>query len=112
MPYQQTIGELLMQVFAAGDEAPDSIPGLPVEWPHAETVAGWGGDRLNMYENGDQWIIDWQTAWDTQTDADEFDARVTGLTGSFDGTTRVVTTPLGVRLQIASDESLLNSLPS
>ena len=30
----------------------------------------------------------------------------------FDGASRVVTTPQGVRLIIASDETLLNSLPS
>jgi hypothetical protein len=112
MPYQQTLGELLMQVFAAGSETPSApIPGLAVDWPHAETVAGWGGDRLNMYENGDQWVIDWHTAWDTEADASEFAARANELTGMFDGPARVVTSGQNVRIEIASDESLLNSLP-
>jgi hypothetical protein len=114
MPYQQTMGELLMQVFAAGSETPaETIPGLPVTWPHAETAAGWGGDRLNMYEGPDgAWIIDWQTAWDTQADADEFAARLPDLQGQFDGPSRIVTTPEGVRLIVASDETVLNSMPN
>ncbi len=85
--YQQTMGELLMQVWAAGDESPaETIPGLPVEWPHAETVAGWGGDRLAMYEgpNG-AWLIEWETAWDTQADADEFSARLIDLQPTLQG---------------------------
>jgi hypothetical protein len=114
MTYQQTIGELLMQVFAAGSETPVvPIPGLATDWPHAETVAGWGGDRLNMYEGPDgAWIIDWQTAWDTQADADEFAARLPDLQGQFDGPSRIVTTPQGVRLIVASDETVLNSMPN
>ena len=60
LSYAQTMGELVMQVWAAGSEAPpDVIPGQPIAWPHADSVDGWGGDRLNMYEgpNG-AWIID------------------------------------------------------
>ncbi len=85
--YQQTLGELGIQIFATGGEDPDfSIPGLPVEWPHAEVAAGWGGDRLNMYENANgAWAIVWATAWDTQADADEFHARVNELALTFDG---------------------------
>ena len=75
--YEQTMGELLMQVWVAGEEAPiATIPGFPADWPHAETVAGWGGDRLVMYEGpADAWIVVWVSAWDTQADADEFAAR-------------------------------------
>ena len=48
------MGELLIQVLAAGgEEPPFSLPGLPVTWPHAEIAEGWGGDRLNMYEDAD-----------------------------------------------------------
>jgi hypothetical protein len=98
-----------MQVLAAGDEAPSQpIPGFPMTWPHAEAVGGWGGDRLNMYENGEQWIIDWQTAWDTQSDADEFATRVNELSTRFQGITRISTTPQGVRVQVGSDQSVLD----
>ncbi len=110
MTYQQTMGELLMQVFAAGDETPTSIPGIPVPWAHAETVAGWGGDRLNMYENGDQWIIDWQTAWDTQPDADEFSARVIELQPRLQGHLVVEpgSAPNGVRVLLATDVATMD----
>jgi len=110
LAYQQTFGELIMQVFVAGDETPpETFPGLPVEWPRAEVAAGWGGDRLNMYEgpNG-AWIIDWQTAWDTQADADEFEARVNELASTFGGPSQVSTTPLGVQVAIASDAQSLD----
>jgi hypothetical protein len=57
--YQQTMGELNTQVLMTGGELPPlRILGVPVDWPHAEAAAGWGGDKLNMYENGDQWLID------------------------------------------------------
>ncbi len=89
--YEQTMGELLIQVLATGgDEPPATLPGLPVEWPHAEAAAGWGGDRLNMYEHADgRWAIVWQTAWDTEADAAEFEARVNELAATFDGVASV-----------------------
>jgi len=113
LAYQQTMGELLMQVFAAGDDTPTgAIPGLPTDWQHAETVAGWGGDRLNMYENGDQWIIDWHTTWDSPIDAVEFETRVNDLMSRFGGPATVNGSNNDVRVIIASDENLLNALPS
>jgi len=113
LAYQQTMGELLMQVFAAGDETPpETFPGLPVEWPHAGAVDGWGGDRLNMYEGPDgAWIIDWHTAWDTETDQQEFAARVTELIPTFDGPARVDGGQTGVRVLIASRANIWNLLP-
>jgi len=110
--YQQVMGELNIQVLATGGEKPAvDIPGLPVQWPHSEVAAGWGGDKLNMYENGDQWLIDWQTVWDTQADADEFSRRMTDLQSTFQGTTQISSGSLTVRLVIASDSSLFAALP-
>ena len=105
MTYQQTMGELLMQVLAAGNESPpETIPGLPMTWPHAETVDNWGGDRLNMYEgpNGG-WVIDWHTAWDTETDATDFEARVQEIAPTFDGTTTVTRTGSDVVVRITPE---------
>ncbi len=112
--YQQTMGELNIQVLAAGGEKPAvDIPGLPAQWPHQEVAAGWGGDRLNMYEGpNDAWLIDWQTAWDTQADADEFAARMNELAPTFQGTMRLINGPQTVRVVLASDPSLLLALPS
>ena len=115
LPYQQTVGELILQVWAAGDESPpDTIPGLPVEWPHAETVAGWGGDRLNMYEGPTgAWIINWLTVWDTQADADEFASRVEELRDRLDGPVQIHAGGLSpeVCLIIGSDALTGNMLP-
>ena len=113
--YQQTMGELNIQVLATGGEKPAvDVPGLPAEWPHQEVAAGWGGDRLNMYEDAASgaWLIDWQTAWDTQGDADEFSARMTELQSTFGGTTQLISGPQTVRVVIASDASLFLALPS
>src|SRR3990172_3642218 len=41
----------------------------------AAAAAGWGGDRVTMYEGPDgAWLIVWSTAWDTPADAAEFAA--------------------------------------
>ncbi len=112
--YQQTMGELNIQVLATGGEKPPlDVPGLPAHWPHQEVAAGWGGDRLNMYENAASgaWLIDWQTAWDAQSDADEFAARMNELQSTFGGTTQISNGPQTVRLVIASDASLFSALP-
>ena len=62
------------------------IPGLPVDWPHAEAAAGWGGDRLNMYEHPDgRWAHRLADGLGQDADADEFEARVNELTTTFDG---------------------------
>ena len=65
-----------------------------------------------MYENGDQWLIDWQTAWDTQADADEFRARMNDLASTFQGSLRLIPGPQTVRFVLASDPSLFLDLPS
>jgi hypothetical protein len=110
--YQQTMGELNVQILATGGEQPPvNIPGLPVEWPHQEVAAGWGGDRLNMYEGPDgAWLIDWQTAWDSNGDAQEFAARMNELQSTFGGESRVVVNSEGVKVVIASDPALLPAI--
>ena len=78
----EAFGELNMQVFAAGGEQPSqALPGLPgVEWPHSEAAAGWGGDRISMWEGRDGgWVVAWISAWDSAADAEEFGARVNEL---------------------------------
>ena len=113
--YQQTMGELNIQVLATGGEKPPlDVPGLPAQWPHQEVAAGWGGDKLNMYDNASngQWLIDWQTAWDTQADADEFTARMNELVPTFQGSLRLIPGPQTVRFVLASDPSLFLALPS
>lgn len=109
-----TFGELNMQVFAAGDDRPaPTVPGLPAgEWPHAEVAAGWGGDRMYMWEGPDTaWAIGWMTAWDTPTDADEFVARAGALKSRFAGPVDISMIKPGVaQLLIASDADTLQRL--
>ena len=104
--YEQTMGELNIQVLAGGGEAPAvNIPGFPTDWPHQEIAAGWGGDRLRMYENTDgHWVIEWHTAWDSAQDQTEFEARMTELAGTFAGVSHVA----DGWVLIASDQATLN----
>lgn len=113
LSYEQTMGELIMQVWAAGDETPpETFPGLPVEWPHAEAAAGWGGDRLAMYEHPDgRWAIGWEIIWDSEADALEFRDRASELAPTIDPST--VVTDLGNSSTVivtASDVSIVNAL--
>jgi hypothetical protein len=87
--YEQTLGELGIQIIAAGGEVPEgALPGLPVDWPHADAAAGWDGDRLVMYESSDgHWRIEWTSAWDSAADAMEFKSRIDELSGTFTGVT-------------------------
>ena len=41
--------------------------------PNAWAADGWGGDRALTLDGPDgAWAVVWQTAWDSDTDADEF----------------------------------------
>lgn len=90
--YEQTFGELNAHIWLAGDEVPpETIPGLPVEYPFSEEAAGWGGDRLNMYEGPDDaWAIVWELAWDSTADMQEFTARAQALEPALDGVSMII----------------------
>lgn len=107
LAYQQTMGELGIQILATGGEEPDfAFPGLPVDWPHQEVAAGWAGDRLNMYENTDgRWLIVWETIWDTEVDQAEFHDRVWDVADTFDGFMTMYNPrgELNLRVEISSE---------
>jgi len=112
--HQQTMGELNMQAWVAGGEEPPlSIPGLPVPLPHTEVAAGWGGDRLHMYEHPDGgWAIAWLIAWDSEEDAIEFRERAGELAPTLPGTPTIFTS-VGdntTEFVAASDVSIVNAL--
>jgi hypothetical protein len=50
--------------------------------------AGWGNDRLRIYENGDRDGYVWKTVWDTERDAREFHEAYVGVLEA-NGATRV-----------------------
>lgn len=60
---EDTFGELQIRVLARRT--------LPRE--RADHVAdGWGGDRLRALARGEELVLVWMTAWDSQAEADEF----------------------------------------
>jgi hypothetical protein len=111
--YEQTMGELNLQVWVGGSEEPaPTFPGMPPEQPHADVAAGWGGDRLAMYESGtDGWAIAWEIAWDTAADAEAFLTRARELQDMLDGESTIM--PVGsdrVLLLVAHDQPTLDAL--
>jgi hypothetical protein len=72
--YEQTLGEMQTGVWVAdGRRALSLIPGLPAQLPRAGAAAGWGGDRLVSLDGPEgTWVTVWQTTWDSQGDAKEF----------------------------------------
>jgi hypothetical protein len=114
--YQQTMGELNISVWLAdGESPPMPIPGFEPELlPWQSAAAGWGGDRLHMYEDGDgAWAIVWLIAWDSAADADEFEAHVrgSGLLDALDGVADFDRSDDStLRLVIGSDQPVLDTL--
>lgn len=116
--YEQTMGELNTQIWLADGAEPvlPGLPGLPTEpEPWQEAAAGWGGDRLQMYENGaDDWAIVWQLAWDSPADGADFTANAEELLASIDGPAELVSVSRGgtpyVTLIAASEAATLDAL--
>jgi beta-lactam-binding protein with PASTA domain len=60
----RTMGELGIGIWLD-----DGADGAPNAW----AADGWGGDRVVTLDGPDgAWAVVWQTAWDSETDADEF----------------------------------------
>jgi hypothetical protein len=105
--YTQTLGELGERVLLANGGRERDV---------AAAADGWGGDRLVMVEGPDgAWAIVWQTAWDSDADAQEFEAAA-----NFDGVSGVHAVLPGVDITsaqnapvlvlIASDDATLSSV--
>ena len=60
------VGEFTLQVLLAGSGNDEAIA--------LEAAAGWGGDRYEVWANGDQTVLTWQSAWDSAADAEAFAA--------------------------------------
>jgi hypothetical protein len=54
----------------------------------ADPSAGWAGDALVPYHDGDRYGYVWRTTWDTAEDAGEFHAAYRDLLASHDATSR------------------------
>lgn len=66
---QDTLGEFLLASYLStyGDDTAEAVAAA------AEAAAGWGGDRLALWEHTDGGLVlAWRLAWDTEQDAVEF----------------------------------------
>lgn len=78
----------------------------------APAAEGWGGDRLAVLEGPDEsWAVVFESAWDSERDADEFrDAAETVVQGLSNEGTVVAAADDRVRILVASDEETLLKL--
>jgi hypothetical protein len=67
-------GELTLALLTGLDPGDPTSPDRALErWTNAAS-SGWGGDRWNLYRNGERAICVLATSWDTTGDAREFEA--------------------------------------
>ena len=68
------------------------LEGIGVARSAADRAAeGWGGDRLTVATDADGgWALGWRLAWDTPTDAGEFEAAYAGVNPALPFATRLV----------------------
>lgn len=102
---EDTAGEFLLRLWLR------TVGGLD-EATATAAAAGWGGDRIALYENGDRFGVLLDTTWDRAIDATEFADAVDAVTGRLDHPAEVVH-ELGsstVTVLIATDERTLRDL--
>ena len=76
-------GELTLALLTGLDPGDPTSPDRALErWTNA-AASGWGGDRWNLYRNGDRAITVLATCWDTTNDAREFQAALALPEGAF-----------------------------
>jgi hypothetical protein len=71
------LGELTLGLLTGVDPGDATSPDRALErWTNAAS-SGWGGDRWNLYRNGEKAVTVLATSWDTEKDAREFEAGLT-----------------------------------
>jgi hypothetical protein len=104
---QDTFGEFQLGVWLreAGVSASDA----------SAAAAGWGGDRLGVLEGpGDAWAVVMSTAWDSTTDATEFETAAGASLSELGGSATILPGKGGDTrwLLVASDDDTLARVAS
>ncbi len=102
---EDTAGEFLLRLWL------QEVGGLQ-EAAATAAAAGWAGDRVALYEDGDRFAIVLATTWDSTADAAEFADALNGLVGRLDHPASVVHQPGSrqITVLIAADASTLVDL--
>ncbi|HEX6852101.1 MAG TPA: hypothetical protein VF139_11940 [Candidatus Polarisedimenticolaceae bacterium] len=76
------LGELMVGVMvgATTPDTNDPAAQAPSAWTHV-AAAGWGGDRWELWQNGDRAVALLATVWDSEKDAQEFADALAGKPG-------------------------------
>jgi len=116
---ETTMGELTTGIWVADgaewDPMAFSLGGQSM--PNGQAAAGWGGDRLVTLDGPDgQWVLAWQTDWDTPDDAAEYLAAADSAMQDLPGAWTVLETDLTgdglaspVLVMIADDQATLDA---
>jgi hypothetical protein len=82
VPFQDTFGEFQTAIWLSEGGAKTTA---------STAAAGWGGDRMAVVNgpNG-EWGLAWHTVWDTEKDAQEFEAAATIAIGKAGGPAKVL----------------------
>lgn len=78
-----------------------------------DAAAGWGGDRLAVIDGpGDTWALAWHTVWDTEADADAFEAAATTALAKAGGVAQLVPGTGGTTrwVLVASDAATMSQV--
>lgn len=87
------------------------LEGLGVGTPAAEkAAAGWGGDQLTVATSGSDWALGWRIAWDTPSDAREFEAAYDSVAANGVATRAIHTGERETVVLRASSQALLDEL--
>jgi len=77
-----TLGELTVALVTGLDPGDPTSPDQPLErWTNA-AASGWGGDRWQVYRNGERGVSVLASVWDSERDAREFAAALRLPTGA------------------------------
>jgi hypothetical protein len=104
MPLQDPVGELQLGIWLRESGAdPDAA---------AAATAGWGGDRLAVYDGPDDaWAVVVDTRWDSARDANEFADAAQGAVDGLANPAQLSTVDdRNVLILIASDQATLLEL--
>jgi hypothetical protein len=101
--YQDTMGELQLRVWLAGEK-----PTTSATMVAAEAVATWGGDRIGLYEGPDgAWAVVLRTIWRSAAGRTAFEEAVNHRLEGLKGVSSICSDGVQASVVIASSEKVL-----
>ncbi len=100
---EDTMGEFQIGIWLGAE-----ISLSPFQPPPPAAAVGWGGDRIALLEGPDDaWAVVWRTAWDSESEAEEFLGAATEALDTADGPGQSFASDRDVWLIVGSSEDVL-----